>query len=336
MKKNLLLTIFILLTVSIMPLFSQPSDIRTPHVEIIQKPRNGGVDTTATIAVLSDNSDVIQAYRWRNVGCQRLLNEATGQYETFDEHLALLPSQTKFWRKSVTLKFAVKTTFDTTYKETYAGTTPNRASRATCRVDGTIMDTAAGIYPSLSDSSTKMMGGKEVDGEWVYVVDDLVAYDETTIRVSDYIYFYLNAKGEGDIQLTSGGGMETGVEVGGKKLKMQVGVEGAVYVGGAPQSNVSTTHYDSAQDERQVNVVEDRPDQHKCDVPDVGLYGTARVPLCPADSDAGLSYTLPSSLYHWYPCPEGHCNHTSRWICYNSPCGHPWWWNIFHDEYYLY
>lgn len=76
-----------------------------------------------------------------------------------------------------------------------------------------------------------------------------------------------------------------------------------------------------------INVTEEDeyPSGSKCAVPDIGMYGSGH-PICAADADANQSHELPGSYYHTYICYESGCTASGfAWICYNTPCGHPWW-----------
>ena len=275
--------------------------------------RHTNVHTSVTLQVATTeagiNYDTVgTVYRGKNIGSQQLFNADKNKYETFNEPMDFLPDQVRFFNKKVKL---VATTFAelTGYRE-------QRACKAFVTVGGFIRgETKAG---KLQDSNEAIFPSGQTGVVSCTGKNWYMTYRPQTITAT--------ATGFGAIVMFIGGGLGfgTGTPQGNFSVSF---TDGTVT---APQGFPGTISTDATPKSYTIEREDERPEEHKCAVPDMGLYGIIH-PLCPADADAGQNHTLPDPMYHSYSCPDCAMQNRLelRWICYNTPCGHPEWWGTF-------
>ncbi len=258
----------------------------------------------------SNYSTVGTVHRWHNIGYQYLKNIDTGQYESFDEPKDFLPDKDKeFFKKKVKVDFYATGRLDATRADSFKG-------HVACM--GKVESTAGWTHHlgDVNDKTIYQKNGGDATGSVSCSASSYYIVDEPqTITYSVTAY--------GAAVSEHGGGAGGGAGGAGFSFSLNYAA-GSVT---APQGFPGVVQEPTESFTIEIRSEDEFPTGTKCAVPNIGLYGTSRVPLCPADADAGHGYEVPGTHYHSYVCYGNGCIASGfSWICYNSPCGHPEWW----------
>ena len=237
----------------------------------------------------SNYSTVGTVYRWHHIGHQYLKNLETGEYESFDEYPKyFLPGTTKFFEKKVKVVFYATGRLEATRKKPFKG-------HVACM--GKAESTAGWTHylGDVNDESFYQVNGGDAHG-----VVECNADSYYVVDVPQTITYSVTAYGAAVSE--HGGG--TGGGAAGFSFILNY-TAGTVT---APQGFPSVVTESTELASLEICEEYELPEGTKCEVPDIGLYGTTSGLFCPADADAGHGYEVPSTHYHAYLCNEQGCN----------------------------